>query len=155
MLDTVLRIFSGQALSSRPALERPMTYLKYGLAGAIASGVAITGALATASGGFYIWLTRSGLEQAAALIVVSVFLLFASVLAWKSFSRLMERELAAQEQAAQKRGSTGQYSDLTELLMACATDVAEAFIDGAKTHPGSSANPDTRPQGKDSQQLHH
>lgn len=131
MLDTVLKIVSEQVLSSRSALERPITQLKYGLAAAIVGGAGVVGALAAASGGFYLWLTRSGLDQPSALIVVSLFLILSSALMWKSFGYLTNKEIAGQERAAQEQNSTV-HPDAHELIMHCVVEVAQAFIEGTK-----------------------
>lgn len=132
MMDIILKLLSGQALGTGPALEQPITRLKYDLAGSLlAGGLSLLAVLALAAG-LYFWLVSAGLQPFAALLVVGGILLLVAVIVWVMLARARDKALA--ELAAEQKSSPrpDPVADLTSLLAGTLQDVALSFVEGLK-----------------------
>ncbi len=135
MLETIMKLVSEQAFGSRPALERPITHLKFGLFGALAAGLIVFLAIAVLATALYMWLVLQGLESPAALVVVSIMLLMSAGLFWGFSARLMRGELDRQELERQRAEATEHTGNVPELLVALLQDTASSFLDGLSDSP--------------------
>lgn len=136
MLESLLKLISEQAWGSRPALERPITHLKYGVFGALSAGLITFLGIAVLGAALYLWLVASGLVPFAALVVVAVMLIMAAGLCWGFSSRLMKAELERQEmEHRQQEEAAGQNGQLPELLVTLLQDTAVSFLEGI-SEPG-------------------
>jgi hypothetical protein len=147
MLDTALKILTEQVLTSRPALERPVTQAKYGLLGAIAAGFITFVALAALGAACCFWLLAQGLDLAPSLAIVGVLLLLAAVLVWQECQRRMQRELIRQEIEAEMRSKAGTPAAGAELIITISgllQDAAKAFAEGLRSPPEGA--PRKRPE---------
>ena len=146
MLDTVLKIFTEQVLTSRPALERPITQAKYGLLGALAAGLSAFAAIVTLGAACCFWLLSLGLGMAPSLAIVGLLLVLASALVWQICQNRMQRELMRQrieaEIEAQQRAPGG--ADLIIMLSGLLQDTAKAFAEGLSASPPKSEDPTPR-----------
>lgn len=140
-MDIILKLLSGQALGTGPALEQPITRLKYDLAGSLlAGGLSLLAFLALAVG-LYFWLVSAGLQPFAALLVVGGMLLLVAVIVWMMLARARDKALA--ELAAEQESSSrpDPVADLTSLLAGTLQDVALSFVEGLKeTRPEKRAS---------------
>lgn len=144
MIETVVKILTEQVLTSRPALERPVTQAKYGLLGGIVAGALGVMALGSLGAAALFWMLSLGLALAPSLAIVGVLLLLASLLAWQLCQRSMRRELIRQEIEAEMRARAGVPVAGAELFMMASglfQDAAKAFAEGLR------ASPPTQDQG--------
>lgn len=146
MLDTVLKIFTEQVLTSRPALERPITQAKYGLLGAFAAGLSAFAAIATLGAACCFWLLSLGLGMAPSLAIVGLLLALASALVWQICQNRMQRELMRQRieaeiEAQQRAPAAG--ADLIFMLSGLLQDTAKAFAEGLSASPPAKSEDPT------------
>jgi len=128
MLETILKLLSEQAFGSRPALERPITHLKYGILGAIATSLIAFMAVGTLAFSLYLWLIASGLIPSVALIVVSIMLMMAAILFWLFIHHLMKRAICRQQEETQK--PTTDTKEVSDVLLTLLQDTAINFLNG-------------------------
>ncbi|WP_262690199.1 hypothetical protein [Kordiimonas aestuarii] len=133
MVEAIIKLLAGQVLTSRPALERPITHAKYGLLGALAAG--LVGAVATLAlgGALYLWLISVGASQALSLLLLGVVLLLAAAIIWRVIRAMMERELQYQQikaelEAQSKAPAAG--ADLVVMLSSLLQETAKSFAEG-------------------------
>ena len=143
MLDTALKILTEQVLTSRPALERPITQANYGLTAAIAAGSLAFVAIAVLGAAGCFWLLSLGLTLAPSLAIIGVLMLLASALVWQVCQNRMQRELLRQRiEAEMEAKASGQMAGADWIMMVSGMlqDTAKAFAEGLRT-PASQAHP--------------
>ncbi|NVJ97895.1 MAG: hypothetical protein HWE25_07070 [Alphaproteobacteria bacterium] len=147
MLETIIKLISEQALTSRPAFERPITHLKYGIAGALVAAITAGGGLLALGFCLYLGLLDVGLTPVAALGFVGVGLLVIAALSWAYFGWLTNRELVRQRneetqktaQAAAEQKAPGLV--LQDFAMEIAVEVGRSFVEGMKSRPEAADVP--------------
>ncbi len=147
MLDTAFRLLTEQVLTSRPALERPITQAKYGLMGGLAAGLLAFVALATLGAACCFWLLSMGLGLAPSLAIVGVLMLLASALVWQTCQNRMQRELLRQKIEAEleaERSAPAAGADLMIMLSGLVQDSVKAFAEGLRTPPPRNEDPTPR-----------
>jgi hypothetical protein len=134
MIDTVLKLLSGQALNPGPALDRSITRVKYDLAAALVAAAAVAMGVVALSAAGYMWLTTIGLPPTGALLILGGGLVLFALIAWTACAHVRDREMARlqAEEEAQAQSQTG---DLTQLLISVAQELGQAFVDGIKDQP--------------------
>lgn len=140
MINALIKLAAEQVLDTRPALEQPITHLKYGLLGGLAAGIVVSIGIATLSGALFFWLTDSGLDVASALLVTGLFLLMQSALIWISANYLGEKRANHNQKKTSNHPVTtrSQQDPIDELKAIAAVmvrEAAEGFVEGLKTPP--------------------
>ncbi|MFC3051461.1 hypothetical protein ACFOKA_06055 [Kordiimonas pumila] len=128
----IIKMLTEQVFNQRPALERPIAHMKYGLLGALAAGLITAVAMVVLGGALYFWLLSVGTGNAGALLTVGAALILVAAGVWVFCNMLLQKEILAQERAAleQERRSQVPQGDLTGLLMQMAQGAAAGFFDG-------------------------
>ncbi|WP_417449793.1 hypothetical protein [Kordiimonas sp.] len=147
MVESLIKLLAGQVLTSRPALERPITQAKYGLLGALAVGLVSAAAALTLGGALYVWLAALGVHQALSLLVVGALLVITAFAIWGVSRRMMEREIRYQEiraeiEAQQTAPAAG--ADLLIMVSSLLQETAKGFAEGLTTpKPGGDRHTST------------
>ena len=124
-----------RVLNSRPALEQPITHLKYGVLGALASGIIIAIGVTTLTSALLFWLLGQGMSTAAALLVCGVVLMAASALIWVMANYLGEKRTQPKAVPVRQEVEPDPMDELKAIALSVIKVSAEAFIEGLQTPP--------------------
>lgn len=136
MWDAAIKLIAEQALTSRPALERPITHAKYGALGAIAAGLSMAVGAGLVVAALYVWLMSAGVPQYIVLLLAGLALLLNAGFVWWLCRYMTARELENQTREREAAGAAeaaNAPADITSILAVVAQEVAQGFAEGLAT----------------------
>ena len=135
MFNAVLKMAAEQVLGSRPALEQPITHLKYGLLGALATGIVVAVGVLTLTASLSAWLIGQGFSIAMALLVAGAVLILSSGIVWTMANYLGEKKTEQQLADDKQENEEDPLDELKALALTALKVSVEAFVEGLNTPP--------------------